>query len=89
MVAIRNKIYDDIVRENPERVVFECEGGTMNLSLQEFRQRIKGRSKNEFKDKFSDGSHFLLYWDWKPDKPIPNWPPAMKPVTDDKQDRMI
>ena len=68
MAGVRDKYVkldglDDIL------IVRKDNGEQMFIHKDDVRKRIVKRSEEAFYDKFSNESHYLVYYDWKADLP--------------------
>lgn len=66
-VAIRDK-YVKQARETNQDIQITCEGASMVIPVENIERRCTGRSGVPVKDKFSGKSHWLIYFNWKPEK---------------------
>lgn len=67
-VGVRDKYLKE-ADQKKEDLVIVVDEETMTISSAELRSRIKAKSDRPFKDRFSNQSHWLYYYDWKPDNP--------------------
>ena len=65
-VALRDK-YIEEVKKSGDELVIEMNEKKMTIPFEKLETSIKGRSEQSFFDRFSQQSHFLIYFDWKPD----------------------
>jgi len=52
--------------ENKQDLLFVRRGEKMLIPYQFITNRIVGKSKESFLDRFSNERHYLMYFDWKP-----------------------
>jgi len=65
-VALRDKYIDEL-HNTQDELVIEMNDKKMTIPFEKLDASIKGKSEQPFYDRFSRESHFLIYFDWKPD----------------------
>lgn len=68
MVGIRDKYLKQAIRDK-DGLVISVNGEEMIVDHNEIKTRIKSKSEKPFFDRFSNESHWLYYYDWKPTSP--------------------
>ena len=63
-VGIRDKYVNQALRENKGLEII-CQGEFMIIPATEVKEKITGKSKEHFKDKFSEEWHYLIYFSWE------------------------
>ena len=64
-VGIRDK-YIKQASQNQENILIICQGEQMLVPYLEIKKKIVGKSNQAFPDRFSNTSHFLIYFQWQP-----------------------
>lgn len=65
-VGVRNK-YIDLAEKIKCGLKIVHGGETMYVEPAQLKSSIISRSRELFRDKYSNASHFLYYYDWKPE----------------------
>ena len=63
-IGIRDKYVNQALREK-QGLEITCQGEFMIIPVEEVEGKITGKSKEHFKDKFSEEWHYLIYYNWK------------------------
>ena len=64
-IGIRDKYVNQALRKK-EGLEITCQGEFMIIPTEKIEEKITGKSKEHFKDKFSEEWHYLIYFNWKP-----------------------
>lgn len=68
-VAIHEKYLENALKKGLQ-IVFQER--IMSIPMEEVRQKIKGKSHEPFKDRYTGEPYHLFYLDWRPDKEVQN-----------------
>lgn len=64
-VGIREKYINEALETN-SGLMIKVKEETMTLAAEEVKKKIVAKSERPFIDKYSGQSHFLVYYNWKP-----------------------
>lgn len=65
-VGIRDRFIKE-AKDTGQSITVVRKDGAMLIQNKEMKKRCTGRSSKKFYDRFGGDSHYLYYFDWKPD----------------------